>query len=424
MTLTRTITDELLDSVGETGGLDEVLRRRSRSKGPLYAALSDATVELTQRLELLHDHIQKADVHSSELDGEIAGSNEIKDGLIEQIDGLERQVNDSETRLEDVNGVLTKAEDLTRRGFGEMEMFRLHEMLAQFAAGVGALPEQSIAQFFETVTRYESIVSFDLEITRSEALAAQAKAEADRWEAEAKLKEANSKARASEIEFAEHLIKQGVKAQDLPDWQKILDTAETPPEELALLLESFGSVESLTKDSAKRGLVLQKQVSKLENQNAALTKERDGIHAAVQALREESLNEVKAAGQQLSREIKKLSTQAREYVEGIAQLGAQYGNLRDEAAVLREYIDVARNLRSDKAEDWQRLPRNIVQNLLMGILYWTQGEGRNVDTPAPAAIHARSTMPSYVRLRLCDVLIWSLTGIISEEERKALTIRN
>jgi len=423
MTLTRTITDELLDSVGETGGLDEVLRRRSRSKGPLYAALSDATMELTQRLELLHDHIQEADVHSSELDEEIERSNEFRDGLIEQIDGLERQVKDNESRLEDVDGVLSKADDLTRRGFGEMELFRLHEMLVQFAARAGALPEESIAQFFETVTRYESIVSFDLEITRSEALAAQAKAEADRCESEARLVEANSKARTSTIKFAEHLIEQGVKAQDLPDWQRILDTAKTTPEEFALLLESFGSVESLTKDRENRAVELQIQVSKLEKQNTALTKERDGIHAAVQALREESLNEVKAAGQQLSREIKKLSAQAREYVEGIAQLGAQYGNLRDEAAVLREYVDVARNLRSDKAEDWQRLPRNIVQNLLMGILYWTQADGRNVETPAPAAIHARSTMPSYVRLRLGDVPIWSLTGIISEEERKALTIR-
>lgn len=234
--------------------------------------------------------------------------------------------------------------DLANRGFGETELIRLHEMLTQIAAEAGALPEESIAQYFKTVTRYGSIVSFDLETTKSEAMAARAKAEADRWEAEAKLKEANSKARASVVEFSEHLIEKGVKAQDLPDWQTILDSAETTPEEFALSLESFGSVESLTKDREKRAAELQTQVSKLEKQNTALTKERDGIHAAVLALREESLKEVKAASQQLSREIKKAGAQAHEYIEAIALSGAQYGNLRDE-------------VRSDKPEDWQRLPR-------------------------------------------------------------------
>ena len=53
---------------------------------------------------------------------------------------------------------MVKAEELASRGFGEMELVRLHEMLAQFSAGAGALPEESIAQFFETVTRYESIM--------------------------------------------------------------------------------------------------------------------------------------------------------------------------------------------------------------------------------------------------------------------------
>ena len=424
MTLTRTIFEELLDSVGEPGGLDEVLRKRSRSKGPLYAALSDATMELTHRLERLGDRVQAADARGTELDDEVAESEGYRDGLIEQIDALDIQVKDSESRLEDANGVLVKAEQLSSLGFGEMELVRLHETLAQFAAAAGALPEESIAQFFETVTRYESVVSFDLEVTRSQAVAAKAKAEADRWEAEARLTEANSKARISIIEFAEHLMAQGIKFQDLPDWQKILDSAKTTPEELALSLERYGSVESLTKDREERSVELQTQVSKLEKQNTALTKERDGIHAALQALREESLKEVRAAGQQLGREIKKAGAKAHEYIEAIALSGAQYGNLRDEAAVLREYVDVARNLRSDNVEDWQRLPRNIVQDLLMGILYWAQGEGRNVETPAPAAIHARLMMPSFARLNLCEVLIWALTGILSNEERKALAIRN
>ena len=106
MTLTRTIFDELLDSVGEPGGLAEILRKRSRSKGPLYAALSDATTELTHQLERQGDRVQATDARGTELDEEIAESEVYRDGLIEEIDGLESRVKDSESRLEDANGVL------------------------------------------------------------------------------------------------------------------------------------------------------------------------------------------------------------------------------------------------------------------------------------------------------------------------------
>lgn len=417
MTLTQVITKELLESVGQPGGMEQVFRTHSRSKGPLYSALADATVEIRRRLESLQGLVREAEARIGPLSDEVAELDVFRDELKEQIQGLEYRVKESQLRLEEASGLLTRADGLAKIGLGEDELDRLAEILSKVAAEVGALPEESVGQFFETVARYGTVVSLDLETKRAETRAAQAIAEADRWEAEARLKEARSKARTSSIDLVEKLMAQGVKAQDLPQWQQILSKSATHPEDVAQSLESFSSLEALSKDRAKQAKALEERVSQLEIQKAALTKERDGVQAAVQALREKALREVKAAGQQLSHEIKEVVAQAQEYAEAIALAGVNYGNLRDEAAVLGEYIQVAKSLRSGDPEDWQDLPREVFQRLLVGLTMWARIEGRNVATPPPATITRRSTISPYASLSLWDTLVWALSGVFTKEER-------
>ena len=152
-------------------------------------------------------------------------------------------------------------------------------------------------------------------------------------------------------------------------------------------------------------------------EDKALTKERDNVHSAVQAVRERGLREVKLAGQQLAREIKEVGAQAQGYIEGLALAGVEYGNLREQAATLREYLQVARNLRSGNPEDWQALPREVVQHLLLGVLQWSECQGRDVEVKPPSAVHG---VTSWTRLRLSHLLLWALTGTFSDPERKAL----
>ena len=51
MTLKQTITQELLDSVDDQVGLEDVFRRYSHSKGPFYLGLAEATSQLELRLQ-------------------------------------------------------------------------------------------------------------------------------------------------------------------------------------------------------------------------------------------------------------------------------------------------------------------------------------------------------------------------------------
>lgn len=53
--------------------------------------------------------------------------------------------------------------------------------------------------------------------------AASAKSEAERWESEARSRESRTKGRVSAIDLLENLLSQGVRAQDLPYWNQVLN---------------------------------------------------------------------------------------------------------------------------------------------------------------------------------------------------------
>lgn len=117
----------------------------------------------------------------------------LRDGQ-SQVKQLEGTVGGAEAQLAGLRGLLVRGDELAKRGFGYKELDRLYGLLGEVAASHGLAPEEGVSQFFETVQRYEKVVSLDLEATRAEARAAQAKAEASRWEAEASRAEAQSRA--------------------------------------------------------------------------------------------------------------------------------------------------------------------------------------------------------------------------------------
>ena len=168
MTLKQTITNELLESVDNSIELEEIFRRYSRSKGPFYLGLADATSELWGRLKAARQQTAAAEEFHSSLKRDIETLAEQRDLLEEQVQSLAQQVQDGESKTAEVRGLLDHAEELTQWGFGEPELCRLKKLLAQVAADQGAPPEEGVAQFFDTVTSFGEVISFDLEARRAQ----------------------------------------------------------------------------------------------------------------------------------------------------------------------------------------------------------------------------------------------------------------
>jgi len=420
MTLKQTITDELLNSVADPGELEEVVRKYSRSKGPFYAALAEATSQLLNRLGKLQQQTTATEERQSSLDQQV-------ESLVGQIVRIEKRIQERRPKVEQadamlkgVQELLDQADTLKKAGLGEKELSRLHQLLAQIVAKQGLHPQEGVVQFFETVASYEQVVSLDLETKRAEVRAASAKSEAERWQAEAQTREARTKARVSSIDLLEKLLSQGVRAQDLPHWQAVLTQAGVTAENLSGSLEKYGSLEAFTSQKREQAKELAKQAGKLEIQVKALTEQRDNAKTAVEAVREHALTKVEQAGQQLAKEMKEAGELAQTLIEDIAVCGINYGNLRSEHADLLEYIQVAEILKSADPERWQLLPRDTIQRLLLGVALWAQAEGRDPKLPPPGAIRGRTLIPSYCEISVADALIWAMSGVFTEEERQAL----
>ena len=130
--------------------------------------------------------------------------------LEEKVQSLGNQTVQTEDRLEEVAGLLSRAKDLDRAGFGEEQLDSLQELLGKIAVEHGASNKEAVDQFFQTMSGYERMVSLDLETKRSKNNAALAKAEAERWESERRSKETLSNARIGTVDLVESLLNHGV----------------------------------------------------------------------------------------------------------------------------------------------------------------------------------------------------------------------
>ena len=108
-------------------------------------------------------------------------------------------------------------------------------------------------------------------------------------------------------------------------------------------------------------------------------------------------------------------------VESLNVAGLGYGDVRDQASTLGQYVELARALITDDPEAWQGLPRQVVQHMVRGAVVWAKGEDRDVQLPAPDMIRRLRGISSWTRLNLSELLIWAMTGTFSEEERTALS---
>ncbi len=104
--------------------------------------------------------------------------------------------------------------------------------------------------------------------------------------------------------------------------------------------------------------------------------------------------------------------------ESIALTGVNYCNLKEEAAALHQYIRAARSLHSGDPTDWQILPKEVVQHLLLGVMWWAGILAPNVGLKPPTAVHGVSC---WTRLRLSDLLLWAVAGTFGENEQQALS---
>ena len=81
---------------------------------------------------------------------------------------------------------------------------------------------------------------------------------------------------------------------------------------------------------------------------------------------------------------------------------------------------MARLLRSVDPGQWGQCSRDVIQHLVMGVVLWSERQGRDVEVIPPRAVCNVLGIYSWARPQLSQLLVWVLAGLFTEEERKAL----
>ena len=379
MTLKETIVRELLESVDNPAGPQEILNRYSRSKGPLYIGLAEATNALERRVSVARAESAQFESRRDELQEELEAKNRERQELEEKVQSLADQLEQTEDSLDEVGGLLNRAKELDLLGFGEEKLDALQELLGKIAIEHGVSNKEAVDQYFKTMSEYERMVRLDLETKRSENNAALAKAEADRWESERRSKETLSKARIETVDLVESLLDQGVKADDLSLWSSIIERTGISAAELNESIEELGTIELLTQSRRKEADEIESKVLELKSGVKTLNQERKNLQASIRVVGEESLEE-----------IRELSSQIKLALSFLVEEATRVGRLQMEAAELEESINTARLLKSGNRNSWRKLPVDFIEHSLIVIVEWAQGEGHDITVPIPEVMGKRN----------------------------------
>lgn len=408
--LTETITQELLDALDGHDELDRVLRRYQGSKGPLYKAL--ALVLDFAQTELRTTQLELEDVRLASESAKADDERLLQERASREADlqDLESRRATAEEQVQALEPTLNWARDLERQGFGEVELARFAEMLADIAANQALPPEDGVAQFFETVKRYEQLMSLELEAKAAHRRVAQAQAEVERWSAEAQRREAVTEARAATIDVVERLLAEGVKERDIAAWERVLAKAGISSETLAASLEEYGNLEGLTKAGQHKARSAQREAKRLSAQVTTLEQERDQLTAGIAAVRDQGV-----------REITKAAKAAIQHLNALREEASRYGELQREAGALGKELEVARALNFSDAARWAQLSRNTVRALLGGLYVWGEASLGETRFAPPRAVQGRSSVAQWHRLAFEDLMVWAFVATEAQGSGKALS---
>ena len=152
-TLTETIAEELLDSLDDPEETEKIMTRHRGSKGPLYGGLARATMWLHQHVHELNDRAYRLKEDNKILGEKVESLTQKRSVLEGEVGRSTAYVNQASDRLQEVEQLIARAEELQALGFGPTELQAMSETLA----GIGSDPTEAVVTFLTAVNEYQSL---------------------------------------------------------------------------------------------------------------------------------------------------------------------------------------------------------------------------------------------------------------------------
>lgn len=411
MTLTETITNELVDASEDPGKIQELFRKYGNTKGPFYKALATATNELLVGLNDLNEEIQST---RSNLEDSSAQKQRMQDeqaNASRTFEELKKKLERTREELSQLQPSVAAVGDLERLGFGKQELHRLHEILIHISATSGISAAEAVEQFFQATAQYEQVTSLTIEIGRARTQLEKAKADADRWESEARSREARTKARASAIDAFEKVVAMGVRERDLVAWSRIVSDAGVSVESLASELERYKSIQKLLNDRQASMGKLSRELANAEERLKVLQGEYAQTRTAITTVKDGCIAEIEQSGMR-----------AREVIDGLNTTADRYQELHTAMLGHEAEFELGKAFSRNNTSLWESLSRESIQLLCLGFLKWIKHNAPDLELRPPEIIRRRSSgLSSYTKVNAQDLVSWAVTAAFPERELSILT---
>ncbi len=453
-TLTETIYEKLMGAVDDPVALEKVFHESAGSKGPFYIALAKATTSLQERFNEITQKCNNTAKVCLDKQQQIKAADQNLTVINQSIDVKSKEILSLDGKIADNKSLLDGAKMIAELGFGTTHLSQLNQLLSKMASSQGVKPTEATALFFKQVGHYQDLFSLELEVKGAQVASSKAKADFQRWQAEAATAEAKCKARKTSIDLADKLIAQGVKETDLPHWESIISQAGLKVEKLANDLQQFGSLEKLIQHRQKEEQKLNIKISELSAQVKTLTNERLQVSTSIDIVKKEALTQIQcmskqtldnmdnlaaksqenilsqqqnaskaieAIGQKNQAEVEVISKKILEDMQSLMNGASQYAILEREAGELSQELIVARALKSQNPEHWKKLSFHSIREMLNGIMLWSHAGVDNnpgLSSP-PAPLASKISFYSHKSASLDEVVAWAVTGVYSDAEREA-----
>jgi hypothetical protein len=426
--LTDLIEEELLAALEGKANPQEVLRRHSGSKGPLYTALARATAKAVARFLALRRQIEELRT-KGEAAGRAAEEAEGRAGKAEaRLKAAEGQLAQVAKAIGRQQALLDQAKELASAGFGQKALEKVRRLLVQAAAADGVSPAEAASRFLQAAEDYGRLIALQAQTEK-------AQQQAQAAEAAARERIARSKVQTQAVEGAEWFVKQQIPFSTVLAVRTVGMRLKLPPEKLAEglaeALGEYGSLEAVLRAKAQERDELIREAEKLRTGNGALQKERRRIEAALQAVAtggRQRVEEARKAAEAAVRSVRREAEASLNAAAGRALAAMErYEAAARQAAELEQDVGFARALRSRDEAAWRTVDAGSWAALMIHLLRWLEARGLDptvfLADKIPQALVDSFRLPTLYgdpRLSLRQLVVWVYAGLQGTEAAASL----
>jgi DNA repair exonuclease SbcCD ATPase subunit len=321
LSLTDQIYQELVDGLKTEQDYTHLRAKYDASKGPFYNALGRLFRDMWPKVQEFNEvqgKLDAAGLKSDQLDKQIKEAESSLAPLEERKSALNEQIETLETKLAEKSEAIKHVGELEKLGFNIERLRQLREALTEIGAKHGLKDKEAVSKFFSDLKDYEAVLGAESLLKGLQTQIETKKLEAENWQAKEEALKRKHDDLKEAIGAVYALRAKGVKASQIPVWQRILDQFGTV-EQFEGYLTQYGDITKLLNARKEEAESYELRLTKAKSEVETLEKERAKIEGAIDALKVAGVKELKAMTEATEKQLKAVAASEIKEAQAVGQ---------------------------------------------------------------------------------------------------------